>query len=117
MIKYGLNPSVLPPGSTIINKPASIFDESGTIILVFLLIIFLTAVIIAHVVFLKKKYQVEYKVLKSREELETLVEIKTHELEHVSKELITTQRKLLEYIQFLTSREKDLQKSEENLET
>lgn len=113
MIKYGLNPSVLPPGSIIIHKPPSIIDESGTIILALLLVIFLTVVFVSHVVLLKKRKEVEHKDLKSREDLESLVEAKTHELEQVSKELITTQKKLLEYIHFLTTREKDLHKSEE----
>lgn len=113
LVKYGLNPSVLPPGSTVINKPASIIVEPGTIILALFLIICLVLVIAVHIVLIKKRHKAEQKVSESRAKLEMIIEAKTHGLEQASKELSATQKKLLEYIQFLTTREKELQKSEE----
>lgn len=114
MSKFGIEPSALPSGSTIINHPVSIFDEYRVYILVaFLIIICLTILLIVMVITIRRRRLAEQALLKYQGHLEEMVEARTRELNQSNTELNTTQKKLQQYVTFLTLREKDLHKSEE----
>ncbi len=114
MSKYGLILSDLPPGSEIINHQVSLFEEYRNYILIALLLIFCqTIVIVALVIHIRKRRRGEQGLMKVQKHLEEMVEDRTRELKHSDAELNTTQKKLQQYVTFLTLREKDLQKSEE----
>ncbi len=114
MSTYGLKPSDLPPGSGIINHPVSLFEEYLSYILVALLIIICqTVVIVVMMIHIRRRRRTEQDLLKYQGHLEEMVENRTRELKHSNAELNTTQKKLQQYVTFLTLREKDLQKSEE----
>jgi len=114
MSKFGLKPSDLPPGSDIINHPVSLFEEYLRYILIAILIIICQmVVIVVMVIHIRRRRRTEQELLKNQEHLEEMVEDRTRELQHSNGELNTTQKKLQQYVTFLTLREKDLQKSEE----